>query len=240
MIVISTSGGITKKSTCPPGTDPTQGPPANNDREALDIFFDYTSHVADWGECYWARLPGNIEIGSGSGRTISVLDYDKINAVFNCKGCWSYRWRHISKSEARENSLPVGNEIDGSPFYLCRLYHEGHILIGKAKPNENRCWVQFDGREHSYNGEFEVMTNPNREANLRWVRGPGDYRMPDNAITAGRTAIEREPLYIGRCTIRGQGYTSVVPGYIQPSKKEFRVPFGGGGHACSEYEILVC
>jgi len=62
------------------------GQPANNDPEALDIFYDYVSHVADWGECIRAKLPGNIEVGSGRRRTISVLDFDKMNSVFNCRG----------------------------------------------------------------------------------------------------------------------------------------------------------
>jgi len=69
--------------------------------------------------------------------------------------------------------VPGGYELDRIEFYICRVYHEGHLLIGKYFPDEDKCMVGFDGGEKEYKEGFSVLTNPRNEAKLRWVAGNG-------------------------------------------------------------------
>lgn len=67
--------------------------------------------------------------------------------------------------------IEAGYELNGDTFYVCRGYHEGHLITGKFRPHpdKDQCWLAFDGAEKEYNEKFEVLTNPNgNKLSLAW------------------------------------------------------------------------
>jgi len=76
---------------------------------------------------------------------------------------------------------------------------------------------------------------------MRWERGRKGQALSSQAVLGGRTAIERETLYIGRCTLRESGRETTIPGYINEANIMLNVPFGGGSRDCgNDFEYLVC
>ena len=207
--------------------------------------FDYVSLLADWTECYWPReevAPKDIPLGPGASdnRTFSVLDIERLNAIYDCGGCYGYRFRNVKLLSAYQRPVEAGYELDGSPFYICRVYHEGHLIIGKSRPdNQPKCWASFDGAENEYRERFEVMTDP-YQSGFRWERRPDNGQIPGNAIKGGRTK-DRETVYIARCLINQDQSQTLIPGFVLESNgREARVPYNGGTRRCQDFEFLVC
>ncbi|XP_021959776.1 uncharacterized protein LOC110855673 [Folsomia candida] len=227
-----------KQDTCKGG----EGGKAKVEQAALDIPFDYVSLMADWTECWWPKppTPKNIPLGGGGSddRTYSVLDIERINAVHGCGKCYGYRFRKITQLSYNQRPVQAGYELDKKIFYICRVYHEGHLLIGKSRPDDDKCWVGWDNGETEYKERFSVLTNPGNEANFRWIRSTGS--IPSGAIKGGRTK-DRETIYVGRCKINVDNRDTLIPGFYLESKPgELRVPFGGGVRRCNDFEALVC
>ncbi|KAJ6648309.1 Zinc metalloproteinase nas-7 [Pseudolycoriella hygida] len=214
-----------------------------NDFTTLDLLYDYVSLQHYEGECYNGciipKVPGVTKCGGGA--DVSVLDVEKINAFYNCGGCYSYRFRPM---ELITDDLLVvgGSDVNGELLYPCRGYHNGDIVVGRANLNERSCNVGYGGFEHVVRENFEIMTNP-QDVNIHWIRRPEDGSFPENAIAGGRTA-EREPLYIGRCTLTLEGAgrrSTTIPGKIHRSASTgMYVVFEGREFVCHDFEILVC
>lgn len=93
--------------------------------------------------------------------------------------------------------------------------------------------------EHRLSENFEILTNP-KKVNINWKKRPTNGSFPANAIRGGRTA-EREPLYIGRCTMKFDGKTTTIIGKIHRSAStDMFVAYGGLEYTCNDYDILVC
>jgi hypothetical protein len=213
-----------------------------NDFTTLDLMYDYVSLQHYEGECYNGciipRISGVTKCGSGG--DLSVLDVEKINAFYNCGGCYSYRFRPMNLLSPGENLVYAGNGINGEGLYPCRAYYNGDIVVGKGDPNARTCHIGYGGIEHEIRDNFEILTNP-RNANVQWRRRPDDGSFPGNAIRGGRSA-EREAFYIGRCTLQMEdGRQTTIPGKIHRSAANgVYVAFGGLEYICTDYDILVC
>lgn len=132
-----------------------------------------------------------------------------------------------------------GTDISGSTLYPCRGYYNGDIVVGKGNVKYHSCHVPYNGAEHKLTENFEILTNP-KNVNINWKKRPTDESFPSNALRGGRTA-EREPLYIGRCTLQFDGKVTTLIGKIHRSaSKGLYVSYGGGEYLCSDYDILVC
>lgn len=133
-----------------------------------------------------------------------------------------------------------GTDINGDTLYPCRGYYNGDIIIGKGNIKSRSCYVGYNGAEHKLTENFEILTNP-KNVNINWKKLPDDGSFPSNAIRGGRSA-EREPLYIGRCTVRFDGKITTIIGKIHRSaSKGVYITYGGKEYRCSYgYDILVC
>ncbi|XP_037032940.1 zinc metalloproteinase nas-8-like [Bradysia coprophila] len=212
-----------------------------DDFTTLDLFYDYVSLQHYEGECYNGciipKVPGVTKCGGGD--DLSVIDIEKINAFYGCEGCYSYRFRPMNLITGSDRLLFGGVDITGETLYPCRGYHNGDIIVGKGNPRSRVCYVGYGGLEHVIQENFEIITNPER-ANLFWIRRPADGSFPENAVRGGRTA-EREPLYIGRCSLVFDGRPTTIPGKIHRSASDgMFVVFGGREYVCYDFEILVC
>jgi len=213
-----------------------------NNFSTQDLLYDYVSIQHYEGECYNGciipKVPGVTKCGGGD--DLSVLDIEKLNAFFECGGCYSYRFRPMHLITSSENLVAAGSDVNGETLYPCRAYYNGDIIIGKGNPRDRVCHIGYGGVEHEIRENFEIITNP-RHANLQWIRRPADGSFPGNAIRGGRTS-EREAMYIGRCTLYlDDGRVTTIPGKIHRSASSgMYVVFGGREYVCYDFEILVC
>lgn len=149
------------------------------------------------------------------------LRYDKIS------GCYSYRFRPIS---LLSNDILVsgGSDTNGDILYPCRGYYNyyGDIIVGKGNPKTSSCYVGYGGYEYRLDHNFKILTNP-KNVNINWIKHPTDGSFPSNAISGGRTA-EREPIYIGRCTVQFDGNVTTIIGKIHRSASpDLYITYGG-------------
>ena len=219
---------------------------------ALGIVFDYASHMFVTRECFTPHKHPSARLGSnddgataGGSGALSVLDLEKLNAMYDCPACHSYRFMDIHRLLASPHSFesghfnPVesGHDIDQRPLYVCRVYHgpAGALLVGKMKTTESHtnCWVADGGREYIYGRNFEVLTSPGGH-NFTW--GAINAILP-SAILGGRTG-DREPVYIGKCKVAGAD--SITSGSFQARVGALYVPFGGNAVKCSNFQLLTC
>lgn len=125
-------------------------------------------------------------------------------------------------------AIEAGRDIDGSPLYVGRAYHEGDLIPAKVVASRRIAYVPHGGREHAKH-DFEVLCN----GDVSWVRCNGSH-IPDNAISAGETE-NGETLYVGRTNYCGNW----TPGKIQRSHGVMYFSFDGHEISATDYEILV-
>lgn len=89
-------------------------------------------------------------------------------------------------------------------MYVCRSYHTGDLVPGKAIPSKNIAYISYGGLEYAKH-EYEVLCHG---TNLTWQHTAYN-NIPPRAIRGGRT-IHGENLYIGRA----YHMNSCVPGKV--------------------------
>lgn len=121
-----------------------------------------------------------------------------------------------------------GNDVDGSPIYVGRAFHDGDNLPAKVLPSQNVAYVAYNGQEIAKH-QYEILCG----GNTSWVHS-GHGSIPHNAVRGGQTS-SGEPLYIGRTHHQG----SLTPGKVHPSHGSLYIPFGGSEVPFKSYEILI-
>lgn len=134
----------------------------------------------------------------------------------------------VPSSEHADNATVGGHDVDGSPLYVGRAYHDGELVPGKVLPATRMAYVSHGGREHAKD-TFEILCG----GNLSWVPS-ADGAIPFNAVSAGRSNAG-EPLYIGRGHFQG----SVTPGKIHPTNGCLYIAFAGSEIPIHSYEVLT-
>lgn len=176
-----------------------------------------------------ALTVGKIHPGHGciyvpfGGRENSILHYEVLVAQQKTQ------WIHTSShAPLPPNPIFAGNDSDGSPMYVGRVYHAGEQLPAKVIPSKNIAYISYDGQEIPYHN-YEVLCN----GNVQWVHSGHGAVMP-NAVPGGRTNTG-ETLYIGRAWHAG----ALTPGKIHPSHGNLYIPYNGGEVAIGTYEVLI-
>jgi len=87
------------------------------------------------------------------------------------------------------NTIPTGSVLGNTgnklgDFYSCQAVFDGVLTPGRFKPAEGKCFISMDGKEHSVNDNFEVLTNPNN-CTLQWKSGR-DGTVFKDSIEAGK------------------------------------------------------
>ncbi|CAG7723568.1 unnamed protein product [Allacma fusca] len=184
-----------------------------NDWDTLDIMYDYTSLQHYEGECYNGciipKMSGVTKCGSGG--LPSVLDIEKINAYYDCPGCYSYRFRpkRLISYSANDRLVVAGRGLNDENLYPCRAYHNGDIL-----PGANLVW-----RQHPKGSP--VPANAIR----------GGRTAERETLYIGRCTF----------TDQQRRKTMTIPGKYHPSASDrLYIPYGGGEYTCEPFELLVC
>lgn len=121
-----------------------------------------------------------------------------------------------------------GTDVDGSPLFIGRSFHEGDTIPAKVVPAQRIAYIAYGGQE-IIKDHYEVLCG----GNLSWVES-GHGAVPPNAVPAGTTSAG-EMLYIGRTPFQG----TITPGKVHPSNGCLYIPFNGDEIAIKTYEILV-
>lgn len=168
------------------------------------------------------RTHGCLYIPYG-GAEQSITQYEVLVAVSN-KGRWE---RCSSGTPVPFGAITAGRDIDGSPLYVGRAFHEGENI--SAKVTRDRAYVAHGGREH-FKHDFEVLVG----GNYSWVHSGHGAPVPHNAVSTGSTT-SGEPLYVGRSQHNG----NLTPGKVHLSHGSLYLPFDGAEVSYRDYEVLV-
>jgi hypothetical protein len=179
---------------------------------------------------------GNRQCGIEITKGLSVLDAEKINLLYNCKGCFGYRFRPVNAltDSDKRDMFPFGYNVAGNKLYACRTYHNGDIIPGTY--DGQTCYVAHNGLEHQYRGAagVEVFTLPGSAGGnsgnggiYSWVQMNGNTPIPANAIAGGREK-DGVTTYIASCILDYGGKKSRVVGKLIASiPQRAYMPFYG-------------
>lgn len=159
-----------------------------------ELMYDYNSVSHDHcnSTCLKPKKKGVYECGFING--LNVLDIDKINAYYQCKGCLGHRWKN------RKNDIKAPFRSGNLNKYVCRAFYQGEIVPGQGNPKDGCTVIGFNKTETTVNTteEFEILTSENN-TNLQWEKS-SDNKILKGAIKGGRTeGVRTLPLYIARC-----------------------------------------
>jgi hypothetical protein len=117
----------------------------------------------------------------------------------------SYHWVSASNGETPHHAIHGGQEPDGKPLYIARIFHDGGWQIGKAAPHLGGAHIPYGGKiikEKNY--EILVGESP------VWEASDGG-RVPATAFPAGNEKDMRV-LYVARV----HHSDGVHPGKVAP------------------------
>ncbi|EDV33113.1 uncharacterized protein Dana_GF23006 [Drosophila ananassae] len=138
-------------------------------------------------------------------------------------------WVHSSShSGVPHDAVRGGHDVDGSPIYVGRAFHDGENLPAKVIPSKGCAYVAHDGHEHQ-KGQYEILVGHH----YSWVPSSNGH-VPHRAVESGHTR-SGEPLFVGR----GHHAGSLVVGKVHRSHGCLYIPFGGQEIKIHNYEVLV-
>ncbi|CAD7015157.1 unnamed protein product [Ceratitis capitata] len=137
-------------------------------------------------------------------------------------------WVVSSANYTPPNAVHAGHDTDLSPIVVCRCFHNGDLIPGKAIPSRACAYISYSGQEIPKT-DFEILIGEG----YHWVPA-SNGAVASGAIEAGRTR-GGETLYVGRAHYCG----SLTPGKIQPSHGALYIAFGGCERRITNYEVLV-
>ncbi|XP_055837291.1 uncharacterized protein LOC129905756 [Episyrphus balteatus] len=121
-----------------------------------------------------------------------------------------------------------GKDLDGSPIYVGRAFHEGSNFPAKVVPSKNCAYISWGGREIRKT-DYEILVGEN----YRFIK-PSLNSIPLNSVRTGNSA-DGEPLYIGRGIWEG----NETVGKIHPPNTCLFIPFDGEEEKLETYEVLI-
>lgn len=123
------------------------------------------------------------------------------------------------------NALRIGNDFDGSPYYLCHATLFNTVLPGKTREGRGFCHVPYNGNEYLIK-QFKI---PARQS-----FGPVSWnRTTVGAIVVGRD-IEGKPLFLCQTFFNG----SLQPGLTGPNYQHCTIAIKGRAIITNNYRIL--
>ncbi|CAL8136602.1 unnamed protein product [Orchesella dallaii] len=155
--------------------------------------YDYSSIFHNSG-CKTCRTgwPRNVTLKScgrsNDSQSLSALDVDGINAVYNCQGCRRHRWQpfKLLTHEQKTNMHSFGETLlDGKHIYPCRVLLKGSVIhMGQYDVQNNTCQVPSFLMRHepTIGDNVEVLTIP---GGLEAQCSVYKLASPENALKKG-------------------------------------------------------
>lgn len=138
------------------------------------------------------------------------------------------KWVAALPSYTPGNAVHAGHDCDMSTIYVCRAFHNGDFIPGKAVPSRSSAYISYQGQE-IHKSTYEILVGDH----YMWVPAINGYAV--GAVEAGRTA-NGELLYVGRAHYCG----TLTCGKIHRSHGCLYIPYGGREvRIDGNYETLV-
>lgn len=137
------------------------------------------------------------------------------------------RWVKDQGGSIPQEAYAAGKESDGKSLYVCRVFHEGALSIGKIRPGFGACNFSNDGKELKKT-QYHVLAL----SKGRWESASGG-NVPDRGYIAGYE--KANPLYV--CRVNYQG--GVQLGRVRPKLKGCLFGYGGQEVSQPTYEVLL-
>ncbi|KAL1477872.1 hypothetical protein MTO96_035410 [Rhipicephalus appendiculatus] len=117
-------------------------------------------------------------------------------------------------------------------MYICRAKHDCDVIPGKLVSWHSKCYIAYDGAEHSY-GKYEALVTVETPAAVEWVP-VFNCSLPSGMVQGGVT-YDGLPLYIGRTNHSDR----LNIGKVLSSDGCLYIPYYGKEHRYTDYEALV-
>lgn len=138
-------------------------------------------------------------------------------------------WKLATTNEVPPNGIHAGYEIDNTPTYVARVFHEGNYIPAKAIPLQEKAYFTYNGSE-VFKIQFEYLTGNN----LQWLKYTDTQLFPANAVICN--PLNDQALCIGRAIYEGY----LLCGKILRSQQILYVSFNNQEVSINPpYEILV-
>ncbi|KAJ3123001.1 hypothetical protein HK098_002297 [Nowakowskiella sp. JEL0407] len=181
---------------------------------------------------------------------ISDADRDRFLVSEN----WSVVTPGVNSEFAKipEHAWAVGNDFDGSPYYVARAWVEGGLQIGKIGINMETACISYGGREVFVTDQFEVLCLPSTTLTyqttilpfegIRWVEVLGPSSIPTNAIAFGHES-DGSQLFLARVSFSSSvpfsNHKTLIPGKAGYHLRGAHVAYAGYEKVIERFECLV-
>ncbi|CAL8128795.1 unnamed protein product [Orchesella dallaii] len=195
-------------------------------------------------------MPGVTKCGSQVTSGLSIIDADKINALYNCQGCNRHRWRLIKHpNEDVPNMYSFGHKNNVGYISPCRALINGEISVGFYYSTNKTCSFSFgDAAVYEFTHNFEVLTFPGGisqpGATYKWVdrEEVESAKIIKAALPAGREGEigNSQTMYIAYVSVdkyQSIGKVAVRNGELQKAVFVFEREVY---HAPTRYYVLTC
>ena len=73
-----------------------------------------------------------------------------------CRPSESFVWKQTTFDDIPGEAVRGGETCRGEPLYICRVLHQGSMVIGKVHPSHRCAYISFDGYEFKYY-QYEIL-----------------------------------------------------------------------------------
>ncbi|CAE6516695.1 unnamed protein product [Rhizoctonia solani] len=145
-------------------------------------------------------------------------------------------WVFTHGTEIPQNALVCGEDIDGSPLYVCRTFHRGGVHFGKAgRGFKTGAMFGYDCKELEIEF-YEVLVA--EESAVRWETATYPFivrKYGGGTLVEGGHEHDGSPLFIARAFYWGGTH----PGKTSSVLKGADITFAGKEYCLKDYQVLV-
>lgn len=145
-------------------------------------------------------------------------------------------WVFTHGTEIPRGALVCGEDIDGSPLYVCRTFHRGGIHFGKAgRGFKKGAMFGFAGKELEIEFYEVLVADPSV---VRWETASYPFYVRtfnDGTLVEGGNEHDGSPLFIARAFYWGGTH----PGKTSAILKGADITFAGKEYVLNDFQVLV-
>ncbi|XP_018321824.1 uncharacterized protein LOC108734675 [Agrilus planipennis] len=199
------------------------------DVDGAEIFVGRAYHEGDW-------IPAKV-IPSRQVAYVAYGGGEHVKHKFQVLCEQRFDWVPSGGGNIPFGAVEGGRTSDGELLYIGRVWHDGAHTVGKIHPTHRCLYIPFNCTEMSFS-EYEVLVLRTQQFNMSgpsyyWMEWTADRPVPPTAVSGGKDA-DGSPIYVGRALHERDW----IPAKVIPDRKVAYVPFAGGEHVKTKFQIL--